>query len=226
MLQWKDIDTVLLDMDGTLLDLHFDNYFWVEYLPKRYAEIKQVPHEESQRYIAGLCDKYHGQLEWYCLDFWGKELALDIPLIKREIAHLIQMRSDVPAFLTALKATNKRVVLVTNAHPDSLSLKIEKTQLSEYIDELISTHQFGVTKESLSLWQQLEQYVNFDKERTLFIDDSIGILEVARTFGIKHIVAIENPDSKQAAREITEFDSISSFEHYTHALTKTMPEKN
>ena len=26
MINWQQIDTVFLDMDGTLLDLHFDNY--------------------------------------------------------------------------------------------------------------------------------------------------------------------------------------------------------
>ncbi|HBT55971.1 MAG TPA: haloacid dehalogenase, partial [Pseudomonas sp.] len=33
MLNWNAIDTVLLDMDGTLLDLHFDNHFWLEHMP-------------------------------------------------------------------------------------------------------------------------------------------------------------------------------------------------
>ena len=41
-LPWSDIDTVLLDMDGTLLDLHFDNHFWLEHLPQRYAELHGV----------------------------------------------------------------------------------------------------------------------------------------------------------------------------------------
>ena len=37
MIDWEHIDTVLLDMDGTLLDLHFDNYFWTQHLPGVYA---------------------------------------------------------------------------------------------------------------------------------------------------------------------------------------------
>ena len=37
MINWHDIDTVLLDLDGTLLDLHFDNYFWCQHLPLCYA---------------------------------------------------------------------------------------------------------------------------------------------------------------------------------------------
>jgi len=32
-INWSEIDTILLDMDGTLLDLNFDLHFWMEYLP-------------------------------------------------------------------------------------------------------------------------------------------------------------------------------------------------
>ncbi len=37
---WSQVDTVLLDMDGTLLDLHFDNRFWNEHLPRCYAQAR------------------------------------------------------------------------------------------------------------------------------------------------------------------------------------------
>ena len=37
-LAWRDIDTVLLDMDGTLLDLHYDNHFWLE--PVSYTHLR------------------------------------------------------------------------------------------------------------------------------------------------------------------------------------------
>ncbi|AWB69113.1 GMP/IMP nucleotidase [Saccharobesus litoralis] len=220
MLQWKDIDTVLLDMDGTLLDLHFDNHFWMEYLPKRYAEIKNLPYEQVKTDIDNMCHDLYGKLEWYCLDYWGQTLQIDIPKLKREIAHLIQMRDDVPDFLNALKKAGKRVVLVTNAHPDSLSLKVEQTALAEYIDELISTHEFGVTKEQIELWQQLQAKLGFDKKRTVFIDDSLPILDKAKEFGIKHLLSIYTPDSKKPRRDITQYPAIDSYDVLTKELTQ------
>jgi HAD superfamily hydrolase (TIGR01509 family) len=211
MLDWADIDTVLLDMDGTLLDLHFDNYFWLEHLPKRWSEITGISVAEAKTQLQAEYAVLQGKLEWYCLDYWGKRLQLPITELKREVMHKIAMRADVPAFLQALKDSGREVVLVTNAHPGSLSLKIERTELSNYIDVLISTHEFGVTKESQALWHKLQQRLGFDPKRTLFVDDSLPILQAAADFGIRHLLAVANPDSQQPIRDITDFASITDY---------------
>lgn len=211
MLQWSEIDTVLLDMDGTLLDLHFDNYFWQVHLPMRWAEISGISEQQATAELMAEYQQLQGKLEWYCLDYWGKRLQLPITELKREIMHKIQMRADVPAFLTALKQTGRHVVLVTNAHPDSLSLKIERTDLANYIEQLISTHEFGVTKESQALWQQLQQRLGFDPKRTLFVDDSLPILQSAKQYGIKHLLAVANPDSQKPHSHFAEFPAITDY---------------
>ncbi|KKL01758.1 GMP/IMP nucleotidase [Rheinheimera mesophila] len=211
MLDWRQIDTVLLDMDGTLLDLHFDNYFWLEHLPKRWAELSGISVAEAKQQLEAEYQELNGKIEWYCLDYWSKRLSLPITELKREVMDKIQMRPDTPAFLTALKNSGRQVILVTNAHPDSLSLKIERTTLASYIDTLVSTHEFGVTKEQQELWQQLQQRFGFDPKRTLFVDDSLPILQSAQRFGIGHLLAVANPDSQKPSRAITEFPAIEDY---------------
>jgi HAD superfamily hydrolase (TIGR01509 family) len=211
MLNWAEIETVLLDMDGTLLDLHFDNHFWLEHLPLRWAEISGISLDSAKAQLQSEYAQLTGTLEWSCLDYWGRRLQLPITELKREVMDKIQMRPDVPAFLTALKQSGRNIVLVTNAHPDSLSLKLERTDLAKYITTLISTHEFGVTKESQSLWQKLQQRLGFDKNTTLFVDDSLPILAAAQHFGIKHLLAVANPDSKQSAKTISDFPAITDY---------------
>ncbi len=211
MLDWRQIDTVLLDMDGTLLDLHFDNYFWLEHLPERWAAQTGLTVEQAKAQLKAEYDVLMGKLEWYCLDYWANRTGLAITELKREIQHKIRMRDDSPAFLTALRQSGKQVMLVTNAHPDSLSLKIEQTTLASYIDTLVSVHEFGYTKEQQQLWQLLQQKYGFDPERTLFVDDSLPVLRSAQQFGIRHLLAITNPDSQQPARIITEFPAIDNY---------------
>lgn len=194
MLNWAKINYVILDMDGTLLDLHFDNYFWQSHIPAKYAAAHNMSLKAAQDYLHIETSKVSGQIEWYCLDYWTEKLDLPIVELKREIQHKIALRPDTLPFLDALKHANKKVVLVTNAHQDSLSLKVERTELDKHIDLLISTHQYGATKESQTLWQKLHQDLQFNKENTLFVDDSLTILDSAKRFGIQHLLAVANPD--------------------------------
>jgi len=189
-------------MDGTLLDLHFDNAFFMEHLPRKLAQKTGKTLEQCRVDMENAYAEVYGELQWYCLDYWAEKLDLDIMAAKRELMHLIRMRDDSVPFLNALKQSRRNVVLVTNAHPDSLSLKLERTELGSHIDTLISTHQFGVTKESQSLWQQLQKYLGFDPEHTLFVDDSQRILDAASTFGIAYTLGITNPDSQAAENKI------------------------
>ena len=200
-------------MDGTLLDLHFDNHFWLEHLPKKLAEKHNISLQTAKDMMAVECEQVMGTLSWYCLDFWADKLDIDILEAKREIEHLISMREDSLPFIDALKSSGREVILVTNAHPDSLSLKVEHTQLDNHIDQLISTHEFAVTKESQVLWQRIQAKLGFDPQHTLFVDDSLGILKAAQDFGIKHLLAVSNPDSKQPAKDISDFPSIQDYRY-------------
>lgn len=211
MLNWHEIDTILFDMDGTLLDLHFDNHYWLELIPQKLAEKHGITKEQAFEELTKKYQKVEGQIEWYCLDYWQQQLDLPIIELKQEIKHLITVREDVPEFLQALKMAGKKLILLTNAHPDSLSLKIEQTAFDVHLDALVSTHEFGVSKESQSLWQQVEQKLGFDKERTLFVDDSLAVLEAAKLFGIKHLLAVANPDSTKEVRTLPGYLSIEDY---------------
>ncbi|MDT0595194.1 GMP/IMP nucleotidase [Glaciecola petra] len=222
LLPWHKIETVLLDMDGTLLDLHFDNRFWLHHIPQKLADRSGKPFAQCQQEIKDAYAEVYGQLEWYCLDYWAEKLDLDIMQAKRELVHLIKMREDCIPFLDALKASQREVVLVTNAHPGSLSLKVEMTQLDEHINRLISTHQFGVSKEFQSLWQQLQAELGFNPATTLFVDDSERILDAAKEFGIAYTLGITNPDSQMPENEIVGHPHTNNY----HDLLSSIIEDN
>jgi len=211
LLNWSQINTVLLDMDGTLLDLNFDNHFWLEFVPQRYAELNQLSLTESKKILMPLFQAMQGKLEWYCLDYWSHQLNLDIASLKAEIAELITVLPHVTEFLSALKQTDKSVMLVTNAHPDSLSLKMEKTCLHTFFDQIICSHNVGYAKEHPQFWQAFQQKYIWDKQHTLLVDDSLAVLHAAQTFGISHLIAINKPDSQKIEKIITEFPAISDF---------------
>lgn len=211
MLDWSDIDTVFLDMDGTLLDLYFDNHFWREHMPRRYAEYHGLSESAARTHLDQHYERHAGTLNWYCLDFWSRELNLDIVRLKEEVVHLIAVRPDVPAFLQALRESGRRVVMVTNAHPQSLGLKMRETRLDAWFDALISSHQLGLPKEHPDFWQRLQTCEAFDPRRTLFVDDSLPVLESAQAYGIAQLLAVCNPDSKLPHKDCGAFQAITSF---------------
>ncbi|WP_317929966.1 GMP/IMP nucleotidase [Halioxenophilus sp. WMMB6] len=210
-IDWQQIDTVLLDMDGTLLDLHFDNYFWLEHLPAHYAQVNKLSREEAKRVLEHQFRSHEGTLNWYCLDHWSAALQLNVGELKREVQHKICVRPYVEGFLASLKALDKKLVLITNAHQQSLQLKLEVTQINRWLDVVISSHQFKYPKEHQEFWQRLHAIEQFDPERTLFIDDTVRILKAAENFGIRHLLCIHQPDS-QRPRRVEEYPAIYHFD--------------
>jgi HAD superfamily hydrolase (TIGR01509 family) len=211
VIDWQQIDTVFLDMDGTLLDLNFDNYFWLQHVPLRYAQRYQLPLDEAKAEITRRTQSVEGTIDWYCLDYWTRELGLDIPLLKEEVDHLIAVHPHVTEFLDAVRGAGKRVLLVTNAHMKSLSLKMEKTQLGGHFDQLICSHDYGVAKEEQAFWERLREEQPFDPARTLLVDDSLAVLRSARRYGIGWLLAVYQPDTQQGRRDVGEFEAIDTF---------------
>ncbi len=215
---WNAIDTVLLDMDGTLLDLHFDNHFWLQHLPQRYAELHGVSRALAEAELLPLFREHAGTLNWYCTDFWSRELNLSIRDLKREVAHLIALRPDADTFIQALRKAGKQVVMITNAHRDSLSLKLERIELAPYFDRLISSHDYGFPKEDQQFWHALQQDIRFIPARSLFIDDSLPILRSAGHFGVGHLLAVRQPDSQAGPKDTEEFAAVEDYRELLQGL--------
>ena len=215
MIDWQTIDTVLLDMDGTLLDLHFDSHFWLEHLPRRYVELHQLDEASQTRLtkeqlIARISDM-QGTLSWYSLDNWSRELGVDIIALKREVQHLIGLRGDALDFLQWLKTQHPRVILATNADRPSLERKLPLTGLESYLDAIVSSQDVGAAKEEQAFWFALQEIEPFDPARTLFIDDNPRVLESAREFGIRYLLGIREPDSQRPEKVLKEFVALDRF---------------
>jgi GMP/IMP 5'-nucleotidase len=207
-IDWDRIDTVLVDMDGTLLDLAFDNFFWLELVPEHYAEVHGGSVEIARQQLAARFDAIAGTLNWYCLDHWSRDLALDIRTLKRRHAHLVRYLPRAPEFLANVRGRGKALWIVTNAHRDTVAVKTEQTGIDRLVDRVVSSHDLNAPKESADFWSGLDRLHPFDGGRTLLIEDSLAVLAAARTHGIAHTLAIRRPDSRRPPRQIESFAAI------------------
>jgi putative hydrolase of the HAD superfamily len=211
MVNWNTIHTVLLDMDGTLLDLHYDNHFWLEHVPRRYGEKHGLAPDVARSELMARYKRAEGTLDWYCVDYWTRELGLDIAMLKEEVDHLIAVHPHVIEFLDAVRASSKRVVLVTNAHGKSLDLKFRRTPLGRHFDTVVCAHDLGMPKERPDFWERMQAVVPFDPKAALLVDDSLPVLRSARDYGVAQLLAVRQPDSRGPEKDTGEFAAITSF---------------
>ena len=211
MIAWNELDTLLLDLDGTLLDLHYDNHFWLEHVPRRYAERHGLAPAAAREEVLGRYKRAEGTLDWYSVDYWSRELRLDIPQLKEEVNHLIAVHPHVLDFLEAVKALRKRIVLVTNAHGKTLAIKFRATALRGHFDAVVCSHDLGLPKEHADFWGRMQQVQPFEKRTALLIDDSLPVLRSASRYGVSQLLAVYKPDSKLPEKDVGEFRAIRSF---------------
>ena len=219
-LDWTQIRTVMLDMDGCLLDLRYDNHLWNDLVPARYGQAQGLSTDEARSRLYGHLLGSRRDLDFYCIDYWLRRTALDLMALHQEMAHLILYRPGAQAFLRWLEAKDLRVLLVTNAHRASLAVKDQHSGLCAQIDRALSSHDFGCVKESAPFWARLAEAEPFDPARTLFIDDNQAVLEAAAAFGIAHLRTVRQPDSSRPPRRNLKFPA---FDHFTELMDGAAP---
>jgi HAD superfamily hydrolase (TIGR01509 family) len=211
LLKTKEISYILLDMDGTLLDKYFDDYFWGHLVPEKYAEKHKLTFGKAKEELFSKYRSQEGTLNWTDVDYWSRELKLDIIALKEQIRHLIEVHPHVEDFLREMRHRKKHIWIVTNAHYKVLSMKLKKTELGKYLDGAITSFDMGIPKEYLEFWERAQKRIGFKKEKTLFIDDTIDVLRTASRFGIKYLIHKAKANSKVEPVPSSEFISINDF---------------
>ena len=211
LINWNDIDTVLLDMDGTLLDRHFDDHFWLEHVPGRWAARNHTGLDEAKQHLYALFRSQENTLNWTDLDYWSDRLGMDIPLLKQEVQHLIAVHPFVIEFLLFLKQHGKAIWLVTNAHSKTLDLKMKRTAIGPYFDGIVSAHQVGLPKEDPKFWPALQRFIRYDPARTMLGEDSEANLRTAESYAIRYLVYVGRFSSSTTPQQSQRYSTIHYF---------------
>lgn len=207
----KDIKYVLLDMDGTLLDLYFDDYFWGHLVPEKYAEKHDMSFGAAKDFLYATYKSHERTLNWCDIDFWSRELHLDIPALKEQIRHLIEVHPHVIEFLELMREQNKKIFLLTNAHYKTVKIKFNKTQIGKYFDSVLCSFNVGHPKEDIDFWHKAQKKLGFDKEHSLFIDDTEDVMVTAKEYGIKYLLFKAKASSKADPKKTDHFLTIHDF---------------
>jgi len=211
LIPFKEIEHVLLDMDGTLLDRYFDDYFWEHLVPERYAEKHKITFGNAREQLFKRYKAHEGTLNWTDIDFWSKELDLDILALKEQIRHLIEVHTHVEDFLRMLRSRKIKTFIVTNAHYKVLDMKLKKTDLGRFLTGAITSFEIGFPKEDIDFWRIAEQRLGFQKEKTMLVDDTLEVLKTAKKYGIKFLIYKAKSNSRIKPLPSSEFKTILDF---------------
>lgn len=210
-LKGPDISFILLDMDGTLLDKYFDDYFWEHLVPEKYADRHGMTFGKAKEELLKKYKSHEETLNWTDIDFWSRELGLDILALKEQIRHLIEVHPHVENFLKLMRSRKKKVYISTNAHDKVLALKLRKTDLGKYLTGAITSAELGFPKENMEFWQRAEQKLGLHKDNTLFVDDTLAVLKTAKNYGIKYIIYKAKANSKVKPVHSADFTTVMDF---------------
>jgi putative hydrolase of the HAD superfamily len=205
---WGQIDDVLLDMDGTLLDRHFDNFFFEEELPRRYATLHNLAFEDSRDRLMAMYRSVEGELAWTDLHYWTERVGIDVVALHRELDHMIGFLPGAEEFLHHLRRLGKRVTIVTNAHASGVAVKAAKTGLDRYVDRVVDAFEVGFLKMRPEYWPCCQRLVGFDPRRSLYMDDDESCLLAARQFGIAHLIHSAKSSSRLPPAASNGFPSV------------------
>ena len=198
---WAAIDTVLLDLDGTLLDQAYDNHVWRDLVPQRFAVSREMDLHAAYAEISRRFDERSGTLDWYCIDYWSRTLGVDIGALHREVRSHVAWLPGAREFLARMRGAGKRLVLLTNSHPTALAVKHEQTGVLDLLDAAATSHEVGAPKEHGKFWDAALARFGFDPARSLFADDNAKMLDAARMAGVKWVYGVRHWDTKGSRRE-------------------------
>ena len=197
-------------MDGTLLDRHFDNFFFEEELPRRYAALHGLAFESSRDHLMGLYRSVEGELDWTNLRYWSGRIGIDVVAMTKELDHMIGYLDGAELFLQGLRGLGKRVVILTNAHRAGVDIKCAKTGIDRYVDRIVDAFEVGCLKMRDAYWPRCQQLVGFNPARSLYVDDDEACLAAAQAYGIGHIWHSAKSSSQLPPEPSSRFRSITT----------------
>ena len=188
---FKDIECLLIDMDGVILDNAYDNDFWQNQIPEVIADSKGIAFDDAKRLAIQIFNYKKNTKDWYDVDYWSNMLNIDIEAQKRSEKSFsrISLYDGVIDTLSVLKNKTK-TILITNAHRKTLNIKLEKYNLTPYFDEMVCAHELNYVKEDIQLWYMLRSKYRLDYEKTLLVEDTINNINVGLSAGISGAIYV------------------------------------
>ncbi len=179
-------------------------------MPQAYAATRSLSIAEARVALHARLRACAGTLDWYCMDYWSRELQLDVTALHRTHARRIDWLPGAQRDAGGTEGARQAPGAHHQLAPAALRVKDETVGVRRYFDAVFSSHEFGAAKEDERFWQRMRAVEPFDPQRTLFVDDNAAVLAAARAAGIRFVYAMCHPDSSRPPRLHPDFPGVHS----------------
>ena len=209
MVKLNSTTAILSDLDGVILDQHYDRKFWQSWLPEHVANQTNQSIEKIQIEIQLKIDGQKGTLNWYDLNYWDDLLDVDC-------MEIIKEQEEKPSFLEgSLEALQELSTLknpkhiLTNGDPRLQEYKAEARNFLQFFDSIFYSMHAGYPKEKKEFWTLARHNLNLDFEDSIFIDDDFKVVTIAVKAGVKRVIWITPGKNRILQNGIETFSSLA-----------------
>ncbi len=172
MLNWQNIDAVIFDMDGTLVD---SMQYWRD-LPLNLFQTNGVPMPNNLEKLLASADLWQAA-EVFAQQFIPQLTTQQIfDQLQQEMdAHYAQdipLLSGVRQLLKALQQNGKKMCIATMTDRPQVETMLHSQQLESIFDFLLTTPEVGSGKNQPDIFLQACQRFGLSKQRVAVFEDS------------------------------------------------------
>lgn len=179
----KEVDAVIFDMDGTLL-----NTLWAwknstsNFLRSR--GIEPPENIDAEMAALSLLEGAREIKKRYGFKESPEELLEEVLATVRKFYEEDAMpKPGVPGVLQALKKQGIKICVATASDREFAEAAFKRTGLMEYIDFIITCDEVGVGKQNPLVYETALKKLGTDRKRTLVVEDALHALQTAKKAG-------------------------------------------
>lgn len=189
----ENIDAVVLDLGGVVIDLRRDNAVAaLQELGLREADELLDTYRQTGPFLALETGRLTaGEFFDLIRAMIGDPKITDTQLQDAFNRFLIDIPAERLEAILALRARGYKVYALSNTNPVMYHSWIagrfrqEGLQINDYFDGIVTSFEEGVCKPDPLIFERLLKRYHLDGQRTLFLDDGPANVEAARACGIR-----------------------------------------
>ncbi|MEM0217494.1 MAG: HAD family hydrolase [Candidatus Nezhaarchaeales archaeon] len=173
MLRVKDVKVISFDVTGTLVSEKFVDSFWLELIPKLFAERHDISIDEAKRVVYLSYDRIgRNDIRWYIPSYWFKlfDLKIEVSEALELIQSEVEVYNDVREALRRL-STKYDLVISSNLSREFIDVALEIVGFQGFKAIFSCVSDLGLTSKTPEFYRFVVERLGVNSKEVLHVGD-------------------------------------------------------